>query len=151
MEESTRCRILKEAGNYNIERMRTIVLVEGDHQLNSKRLGKLAMNHSDCQERKWITAEQYGSRKRHRAIEVVLNARIIDDLLRIFRRPAIICSNDAKSCFNRIIHSVYAISLKRIGCPENAIRSCVDTLQNLEHHIRTAFGDSEQFYKGTPE
>ena len=70
--------ILKEAGNYNIERIRTIVLVEGDHQLNSKRLGKLAMNHSDCQERKWIAAEQYGSRKRHRAIEVVLNARIID-------------------------------------------------------------------------
>ena len=28
--------ILKEAGNYNIERQRTIVLIEGDHQLNGK-------------------------------------------------------------------------------------------------------------------
>ena len=141
--------ILKEPGNYNVERMRTIVLVEGDHQLNSKRLGKIAMRHSDCKERKWIASEQYGCRKHHRAIEVVLNARLIDDLLRMFRRPAIICSNDAKSCFDRIIHSVFAICLRRIGCPKNAIASCIETLQNLEHHIRTAFGDSDQFYKGS--
>ena len=33
--------------------------------------------------------------------------------------------------------------------PKNAVSSCIETLQNLEHHIRTAFGDSDQFYKGS--
>ena len=34
--------LLKEPGNYNIKRLQTIVLFEKDHQLNSKRLGKIA-------------------------------------------------------------------------------------------------------------
>ena len=35
--------ILKEAGNYDMERQQTIVLVEGDHQLNGKKLSKTVM------------------------------------------------------------------------------------------------------------
>lgn len=103
--------LLKEPGNYNIERLRTIVLFEGDHQLNSKRLGKRAIHLADSPENTLIAAEQYGCRKHHRAIEVVLNSRLVDDILRIERRPAIICSNDAKSCFDRIVHSIFALCL----------------------------------------
>ena len=98
---------------------------------------------------KYIAPEQFGCRKFHRAIEVMLNSRLVDDIMRSKKQPGIICSNDAKSCFDQIIHAAFAICLKRIGCPEGAIASCIDTLQNLQHHIRTAFGDSEDYYKGT--
>lgn len=143
--------LLKEEGNFNIKRLRTIVLIEADHQLNAKRIGKIAMRRSDCRERRWIADEQYGCRKHHRAIEVVLNSRLVDDGLRLYRKPAIICSNNAKSCFDRIVLLVFAICLQRIGCPREAINSCIDTLQNLHHHIRTAFGDSKDSYTGTED
>ena len=58
------------------------------------------------------------------------------------------CSNDAKSCFDQIVHAVFSLCLQRIGCPTNAIEGCIKTLQNMEHHIRTAFGDSQQCYSG---
>ena len=77
--------------------------IEGDHQLNSKRWGKIAMMLADG-DRKLIAAEQYGCRKNHRSIEVVLNSRLIDDIVRILHQPGIICSNDAESCFDRIVH-----------------------------------------------
>eukprot|EP00957_Ditylum_brightwellii_P036517 2765856-Ditylum_brightwellii.AAC.1 len=75
---------------------------------------------------KAIAPEQFGSRKYHQAIEVVLNSWLVDDLLRVLRQAGIIVSNDAKSCFDRIIHA------------------------NLEHYIQTAFGNSSVLYSGTP-
>ena len=54
--------ILKEQGNYNIERQRIIVLIEGDHQLNAKRLGRLVMKMTDREELGLITDEQCGCR-----------------------------------------------------------------------------------------
>ena len=140
--------ILKEQGNYNIERQRIIVLIEGDHQLNGKRLGKLVMKMADS-ENSLIAEEQYGSRKYHRATEVLLNSKLVDDSLRIKRKPGIVCSNDAKSCYNRIVHSIFAICLRRLGCHPNPIKSSIETLQSLEHHIRTGFGDSKKFYTGS--
>ena len=56
--------ILKEQGNLNIERQRIIVLIEGDHQLNGKCLGKLVMKMADS-ENLLIAEEQYRSRKFH--------------------------------------------------------------------------------------
>ena len=56
--------ILKEPGNFNIERQRIIVLIEGDHQLNGKCLSKLVMKSADS-ENSLIAEEQYGSRKFH--------------------------------------------------------------------------------------
>jgi hypothetical protein len=34
---------------------------------------------------------------------------------------------------------------------ENPIRSTLETLQQLQHHIRTAFGDSEAYYEASPD
>jgi hypothetical protein len=33
---------------------------------------------------------------------------------------------------------------------ENPIRSTLETLEQLQHHIRTVFGDSEEYYKASP-
>ena len=39
--------ILKDPGNINIEKERIIVLIEGDHQLNAKRLSRMVMGRVD--------------------------------------------------------------------------------------------------------
>ena len=107
------------------------------------------MSNIDKGTQKLIAKEQYGSRKRHRAVEVILNSRLVDNILRIKRKPGIICSNDARSCYNRIVHLIFAVCLRRLGVHPNPIKSTVETLQALEHHIRTEFGDSSKSYKGS--
>ena len=97
----------------------------------------------------YLAAEQCGGRRNHKAVELILNTQMMDNILIIKRKPGIICSNDAKLCFNHIIHSIFAICLRRLGVHENPIKSTIETLQNLEHHVRTAFGDSKGFYKGS--
>ena len=56
-------------------------------------------------------------------------------------------SNDAKSCYDRILHSIASLAMQRQGvAPENII--CMfTTIQNLRHTVRTAFGDSDKSFK----
>ena len=78
--------------------------------------------------------------KKHRAAEVLLNTRLVSDTLWIKRKPGIICSNDAKSCFNRIAHAIFAICLCRLHTHENPVKSIIDTLSSYD--IKT-FADKE--------
>lgn len=58
-----------------------------------------------------------------------------------------LCSNDAKSCYDRIVHSVASLCLQRVGVPIEPIKSMFYTIQQLSHQIRTVFGDSETSYQ----
>lgn len=95
-----------------------------------------------------LAEEQYGSRKDHRSAEVLLNTRLVGDSLRQQRKPGIICSNDALLCYDRIVHSLFAICLRRLGAHPKPVESCIRTLQALEHQIKTAFGVSKESYTG---
>jgi hypothetical protein len=68
--------------------------------------------------------------------------------MRQMKTAGSICSNDAKSCYNRILHSVASLCLKQLGLPEGAIVCMFTTLQNLEHTVHTVYGDSEKSYGG---
>jgi hypothetical protein len=131
--------LLKEEGNFHFDRLRTIVLREGDYNQNCKKLG-----HDISR-----AAEQYGSKRHHQAMEVTLNSKLVDDILRQTRRAGAIASNDAQNGYDSIIHSVLSICLQRMDMGKNPIQSTLTTLLVLEHYIRTAFGDSTDSYNGT--
>ena len=57
-------------------------------------------------------------------------------------------SNDAKGCYDRIAHMVCDLAMRRLGSPRPALQSMLKTIQEMEHHIRTGFGDSTQCYGG---
>jgi hypothetical protein len=57
-----------------------------------------------------------------------------------------ICSNDAKGCFDRMVHSVTYICMRRLGIPKFPLLSMFKVIQKLDHHVRTAFGTSENTY-----
>ena len=65
------------------------------------------------------------------------------DTLRQARRAGALCSNDAKSCYDRVVHSIATLAMRCMGVPANPIKSMFATLQTAAHKIRTAFGDSE--------
>ena len=59
------------------------------------------------------------------------------------RRPGILCSNDAKSCYDCILHAIASLALQRLGMPIQPINCMLVTIQEFKHHIRTAHGTSE--------
>jgi hypothetical protein len=95
-----------------------------------------------------MAKEQGGSRKNYRAVELGLNKCLTMDQLRLLKWPGILCSNDMKSCYDRIVHAVASLRLQRQGISESEVAFMFSTLQNLEHTIRTAYDNSEEPYGG---
>jgi len=90
----------KVPGDVNIKKLRIILLFEADFNANNKWIGRAVMRRAeDCA---LLAPEQYGSRNRKSAIIQCLNKCLFYDLLWFRRQPAALCSNDAKSCYNRI-------------------------------------------------
>ena len=139
----------KIMGNFWLRKLRTILLLEADGNMNFKKLSRDLM---------WV-AEQaglmvdgnYGGRKRHRAIEASLDFRLTNDLLRQKRKAAFLASTDAQGCFDRIVHSIAFLCLRRAGMHKAPITSMIETIQQMTHHVRTAFGDSDASYGFDPE
>jgi hypothetical protein len=94
-----------------------------------------------------IAPEQY--RKALSAGDHSLNKRLTLDLIRQKKRPAVMCSNDAKSCYDRIVHSVASIAMQRLGVPKEPIMCRFTTIQNLEHRIQTIYGNLRIKFSGS--
>ena len=93
--------ILKKAGFYSIESIRTIQLMTAAFNLNNKRTSRLAMKRAE--KYNLIPWEQAGSRKRRRAILSALDKVLTNDIARSKRLPCVIISCDAVSCYDRIV------------------------------------------------
>ena len=68
--------------------------------------------------------------------------------MRIEKRPGVICANDAKACYDRILYFAAYMSLRRTGLSKEAVTSMLEPICRLEHYIRTAYGDSKTAYGG---
>ncbi len=137
----------KKKGNFRVDALRTILLFEADFNQNNKLLGRSLMANAELHSQ--LPPEQYGSRKSLSAIEHGLNKRLTLDIQRQKRLPGILCSNDMKSCYDRIVHPVATLCMRRLGVPEAPIVSMFSAIQNMEHHVRTAYGDSTQWFGGS--
>ena len=94
---------------------------------------------------KIIAKEQYGSRRNHSSAVQALNKRLTYDAWRIRKTPGVMCSNDAKSCYDRILHVIAAICLRRFGLEKGPVVSMIETLQTMAHLIHTAWGSKEGY------
>ena len=136
--------LLKRARVWLARKLRTILLLEADFNMNNKAIGADAMRmgeHHGC-----LTRDNYGGRKGLQAAEVSMNAQLTYNSIWARRGKAVIMSNDAKGCYDRIAHIVVDLALRRLGVPKPALQSMLETIQEMEHHIRTAFGDSDGHY-----
>ena len=134
------CMIKKKANVDLVTKLRTIVLTEADFNFNNKKLGKESIFHAEANN--LIAKEQYGSRKGKRAIDHALNKRLLYDIIRQSRKPGALCSNDAKSCYDRVLHSITMLAFRRLGFPIPPVECMLRCIQDMKHHIRTTFGDS---------
>jgi hypothetical protein len=136
--------IVKRAGVYDVELMRTIQLMVAAFNMNNKLTGLRSMARAEILQ--MIPEEQSGSRKKHQAILAALMKVLTMDLSRRRRLPMALCSNDAKSCYDRIVLWIAALCLLRVGVARSATDEMMLTLQKALHFINTAFGDSDLHY-----
>jgi hypothetical protein len=87
--------ILKKEGVYDIEKIRTITLMNAEFQMNNKKIGREVMYCGEAASA--IALEQSGSRRWHRASFTSLNKRLTNDLFRLQRRAYALGSLDLKS------------------------------------------------------
>ena len=63
--------LLQQSRDFRAERLRTILLLEADFNMNNKVIGRNAMKSGECVN--WFARDNYGGRHSHHASEVALN------------------------------------------------------------------------------
>jgi hypothetical protein len=142
---ATNVMILKKAGLYSLEKLRTLVLYEADFNHNNKFFGRKTMHHSIDNNK--IAKEQY-SVPGKKSIDHALNRRLVFDIVRYLKISLAMTSCDLKSCYDRIAHTPAFLALRRMGIPKEVIFSMLETIQNAEFVTRTAYGDSDITFGG---
>ena len=136
--------IPKKSHSSLVEKLRIIVLFHAMFNMNNKRVGReMVANAERLQQIPW---EVYGGRKRHQAIECATNKVLTMDIARLEHRSSAICSNDAKSCYDRILHAIASICMRRMGVAKGTCKMMFGTLAQVDHYVRTNFGDSTTSY-----
>jgi len=138
--------IPKKAGEWRPGKLQLIILMDARFNHNKKLNGKKIMEYG---ERKGLLApEQYGSRKEISAIENAINKRLTLNITLQATMNAIYIANDATSCYDRILLMVAYLIMRNYGIPQHAAQSSINTIFEMEHYIRAAYGDSEDCYGG---
>jgi len=101
---------MKKSGVTDLSGLRTIVLFPVDCNYAFKHIGRTMM--SIAEKTQLLAPEQYGSRKRHKAIDLAWNKALTFDILRQLKRAGAICPNNAKSCYDLIGHTQAALSMQ---------------------------------------
>ncbi len=110
-----------------VTKLRTVTLLEADFNFNNKILGKRTMEHAE--RNNLIAKEQYGSRPGKNSIKHAIHKRMTYDILRQLRIPGALCSNDAKSCFDRMVHAIVSLAYQCLGVPNPPIQCMLRSIQ----------------------
>ena len=135
----------KKANSRKTTDLRTIVLFEADANFGNKSVAKKVAERIEAYG--GFAPEQYGSRRNHRAIDCALNKVLTMDILRQLKRTAVLCSNDLKSCYDRIAHIIASLSLQKHGVNPSEVVCMFTMVEELEHVIKTAYGTSDDTLK----
>jgi hypothetical protein len=115
---SHRCTPPEKAGATLVEKLRTNILFQGDFNYLKKYMGRHMMKDSEAYEQ--LAWEQYGSREGKKTIDQALHKVLSFDLTQHAWVGAAMCSNDAKSCYDRIVHEITSIVMQHQNVPASA-------------------------------
>jgi len=123
----------KSPGNFQVDKLCIILLFEADFNQLNKHIGREMMHHTE--QHGLVAREQYGSWHGCSSITQSLNKCLTFDQIRQLKQVAIVCSNDAKSCYNQIVHRIAAQSMFRCRVHKPALFCMFSTIQWLQHSL----------------
>jgi len=118
-----------------------ILVFEVDFNQLNRFIGKEMMQQAEMTG--LVAGEQYSSRNGKSTSNQSLNKRLAFNIIWQTRRAAIICSSNVKLCYDHIVHQIVAQCMYRCSIPKLTLICMFTTLQNLHHHVRTLYGNSE--------
>jgi hypothetical protein len=144
-QKATQVMILKKAGIWDVNKLRTIVLFEADYNHNNGHLARSMMHHAV--DHHLLAHEQY-SIPGKKCIDQVLNRVLLFDITRYQKSTLAITSCDLASCYDRICHTPATLAMASLGLPLEPIQSMFSTFQSCQFYTRTAYGDSTSSWGG---
>jgi len=82
------------------------------------------------------------------AIHVSLSGCLLADIARQWHAPlALVCTNVA-GCYDNIAHPPASIACQCLGASPECLSTMIQTLWLMKFFLRTAYGDSLNFYSG---
>ena len=137
--------LCKSAGNYNLDKLRVIQLLEADLNLYLRLVwGKNLVRHIVATNQ--FPAEQLGNKPGSTGSSAPLLKVLSFDLIRLLRTPATIFNNDAKACYDRILAHFSQLCCRSLGLPTEAANFMLHFLSVAQYHIKTVYGVSKDFY-----
>ena len=141
--------IEKEPGNPQLHRLRVIHLYESDY--NSLLGIKLRQTIHHCEDKRTFNTGTYGSRSNRQSLDPVFLEVLQYDYASLTRWPEIKFSNDATSCYDRIIPSVSNILARAMGLHHNIADIHGSMLSKAIYRIKTQLGVSSGSYSHSDE
>jgi hypothetical protein len=135
--------IPKKADSKHVKKLRIIALFHSLLNMLDKKVARQATQSTIKLD--VIPSEAY-AKLGFRSNDCGLNKVLTYDISCQRKNPAALCSNDAKSCYDRIMHVIASICLERVGVQANTCRGMFGTLQQMKHYVKTAYGTSRQSY-----
>jgi hypothetical protein len=128
--------IPKKAASKNVEKLCIIVLFHSSFNMMNKRVARKATKQAMTTH--VIPSEVY-AKPGHRAVDCGLNKVLTTDISRQKLLSMAICSNEARQCYDHIVHSIANICLQRVGLHLNTCHVLLGTLQQMQHYVKTHF------------
>jgi exonuclease III len=141
--------IEKEPGDPRIHRLRVIHLYEADYSLILGIQFRRLMH--QCEDLMLLNPGCYGCRPARTAHDPIVIEVLQMDYTFATRYPHIKFSNDATSCFDRIIPSVSSIIARSYGLHRNIANMQGNMLLNAVYKIKTQLGISDASYSHSEE
>ena len=142
----TLCALIeKKSGKPFIHKYRTIHIIESDVQFISKQIYVLGMMRL-AEKCNLITDQQYGGRNRRQCQSASLNKIAYYDLSRQLIMPCAFLDADAKACYDRIVHGLSGVEVRKWGVSHKSAAFTTKFLQSQQFHLRSAHGISRTYY-----
>jgi len=121
-----KCNAGKNTWKFQCWEIENSITFEANFNANNKWLGWAVMLNAETLD--LLADKQYGSHRNKVAVLQCLNEVLFYDLVWFWKRPAALCSNDAKSCYNCITLLAVALCLCWLGAPILVVQSMVKTI-----------------------
>ena len=136
----------KIAGIALMTKLRGILLMEADSNFHNKLIfGKRML--VLARENGMIPEEVYSDKGRT-AEDAILQQVLAYDIARQTKRPLLVASVDASSCYDMVAHAVAALTLRAYKVRQSSIMGMLTPIANMEFYLRTGFGESDHYFGG---
>ena len=98
-----------------------------------------------------ILYEIIRGRRHQSVIQLVVNKKLISNIVNQHKKPSIIISTDISNCFDHIAHSITSMAYHHFRLPLPYLFTLFKTIKSMNIFLTTVHGISTSSYSGTKD